>query len=383
MAQLSAVAPSLREEALAAYRALPVPGPTPGHYWKIDVSKLDLDRFEIGSSEAAFELDSAAARRGVVACDFRTLEPADALSAALAQNSVVDWRTTKFAALNAAYRNGGAFIFVPRGVTVDEPIVVRHRLSGAATFPYTLVVASEDSKVNVISRFEATDEVSFVSEVVEVVVRDRAEVGFTVVQDLPTAARLFWSRRGNVGSSGELRWAIAELGTSLSVGDVRTTALQPGRKRRRLPASFSRRASSMSTSNRKPIIPRRRPNPRRFSKPRLSAAVKLASSETFAFIGPRTGSTRRCATTRSYSPKMRISIASRHSRSSANDVQAYHGATIGAIDEEELFYAMSRGIDRAAAERMIALGFFEPALVRFPTEGMRDELRAALAEKMR
>lgn len=382
MAQLSAVAPSLREEALAAYRALPVPGPTPGHYWKIDVSKLDLDRFEIGSSEAAFELDSAAARRGVVACDFRTLEPADALSAALAQNSVVDWRTTKFAALNAAYRNGGAFIFVPRGVTVDEPIVVRHRLSGAATFPYTLVVASEDSKVNVISRFEATDEVSFVSEVVEVVVRDRAEVGFTVVQDLPTAARLFWSRRGNVGSSGELRWAIAELGTSLSVGDVRTTALQPGARTTIAGVFFPAGEQHVD-----------------FQSEADHPAPQTQSETIFKTAAIGGGQARFIGNIRIHRAAHGVDATLRddalllsknaHIDSipaleiEANDVRAYHGATIGAIDEEEMFYAMSRGLDRAAAERMIALGFFEPALVRFPTEGMRDELRAALAEKMR
>ncbi len=66
----------------------------------------------------------------------------------------------------------------------------------------------------------------------------------------------------------------------------------------------------------------------------------------------------------------------------ANDVKAYHGATVGALDEDGLFYMTSRGIERAAAERMIALGFFEPAVDRFPTEALRDELRAVLEEKV-
>jgi Fe-S cluster assembly protein SufD len=66
----------------------------------------------------------------------------------------------------------------------------------------------------------------------------------------------------------------------------------------------------------------------------------------------------------------------------ANDVRAFHGATVGAISEEELFYAQTRGIPRAEAERMIALGFFEPAVSRFPTEALRDELRRALENKL-
>ena len=66
----------------------------------------------------------------------------------------------------------------------------------------------------------------------------------------------------------------------------------------------------------------------------------------------------------------------------ANDVKAFHGATVGAIDEEHIFYLMSRGIERDAAEKLIALGFFEPAVSRFPGEGLRAELRALLEEKL-
>jgi Fe-S cluster assembly protein SufD len=66
----------------------------------------------------------------------------------------------------------------------------------------------------------------------------------------------------------------------------------------------------------------------------------------------------------------------------ANDVKAYHGATVGAIDQEQIFYMETRGIERSAAERMIALGFFEPAIERFPTANLRDAIRNALAAKL-
>jgi Fe-S cluster assembly protein SufD len=66
----------------------------------------------------------------------------------------------------------------------------------------------------------------------------------------------------------------------------------------------------------------------------------------------------------------------------ANDVKAFHGATVGAISDEELFYAESRGIERSQAERMIAIGFFEPAVSRFPTDALRDEIRLVLENKI-
>ena len=65
----------------------------------------------------------------------------------------------------------------------------------------------------------------------------------------------------------------------------------------------------------------------------------------------------------------------------ANDVKAYHGATVGAMDAEQIFYMESRGIAPNAAERMIALGFFEPAVDRFPAQ-LREEIRTALELKL-
>jgi Fe-S cluster assembly scaffold protein SufB len=62
----------------------------------------------------------------------------------------------------------------------------------------------------------------------------------------------------------------------------------------------------------------------------------------------------------------------------AHDVKAFHAATVGSLDEEQLFYVATRGIARGRAERMIALAFFEPAIARFPGEALRDEVRTAL-----
>ncbi|MBV9440884.1 MAG: SufD family Fe-S cluster assembly protein, partial [Candidatus Eremiobacteraeota bacterium] len=66
----------------------------------------------------------------------------------------------------------------------------------------------------------------------------------------------------------------------------------------------------------------------------------------------------------------------------ANDVRAFHGATVGSLDETALFYAASRGIARPDALRMVTLGFFEPAIARFPGEPLRDEVRTALDAKI-
>lgn len=66
----------------------------------------------------------------------------------------------------------------------------------------------------------------------------------------------------------------------------------------------------------------------------------------------------------------------------ADDVRCTHGATVGKIDEEQIFYLMARGIPRVDAERLIVEGFFDPIMQRIPFEGVRERFQSAISEKM-
>jgi Fe-S cluster assembly protein SufD len=66
----------------------------------------------------------------------------------------------------------------------------------------------------------------------------------------------------------------------------------------------------------------------------------------------------------------------------ADDVRCTHAATFGTLEEQQVFYLMSRGIDRADAELMVTEGFFDELLARIPFERVRARLRASLDEKI-
>jgi Fe-S cluster assembly protein SufD len=66
----------------------------------------------------------------------------------------------------------------------------------------------------------------------------------------------------------------------------------------------------------------------------------------------------------------------------ADDVRCTHGATVGQLEEEPLFYLMSRGLRRNEAERMVIDGFFTPIMERVPFEGVRDRLRGMIDLKL-
>ena len=66
----------------------------------------------------------------------------------------------------------------------------------------------------------------------------------------------------------------------------------------------------------------------------------------------------------------------------ANDVRCTHGATLGRVNRDELFYLMTRGLSRSEAERLIVRGFFQDILDRIDLEPVRDALGAALEARI-
>jgi len=65
-----------------------------------------------------------------------------------------------------------------------------------------------------------------------------------------------------------------------------------------------------------------------------------------------------------------------------DDVKAGHAASVGRVNEEQVYYLMSRGISRREAERLIIHGFLEPTVAEIPLEGLRDTLRRILERKL-
>jgi Fe-S cluster assembly protein SufD len=382
VAQLSVVTPRReRDEALELARSLPPPGPIPGRYWKINLTKLALEELSAGSATPHFELSGEAKRKGVVACDLQSARGAHEAVISAAEGNVADWRSGRFTALNVAQRENGAFIFLPKGAIVEEPITVTYDLEGPAAFPYVLVVASEGARATVVTRYRGGANLELVSEIVEVVAQERAAVTYATVQDLGLDVRVFWSRRGNIARDAELNWALAELGAEVSIGDVKSTALEAGARTTIAGFFFPNKGQHVDVQSEADHPAGQTQSETLFK----SAAIAGGQARYIGNIRIRPAAHGVDATLRDDAlllskdshidsiPALEIG---------ANDVKAYHGATIGAIDDEVLFYAMSRGIERHEAERMIALGFFEPALVRFPTEALRGELREALAGKI-
>ncbi len=374
------ISQAVREAALTRFAELASGRERPNRYWKIDLEAFALGDIDVAPAVFSPTITSKPAR-GLIACDLAKarIDHADLLERAF--GAAVARHPAKFGALATAFANAGAFIYVPPGVVVDEPITIAYRTNERSAFPYTLVFAGSGAQCTVVERIE-TGEGGFVCGVSEVVTEAGAHVTYASVQTHDPQTRSFMTRAALPGADATVTLADAELGGSLALCDIDVTIAQRGVHATIAALFFPAGDEHVDVTS------------------TVSHDIGQSRSETVVkSAGTGSGQVR-------YLGNIRIAANAQGSQAflrddalllsraahvdsvpaleiAANDVKAFHGATVGAIDEEQLFYMTSRGLDRSQAEKMIALGFFEPVIAHFPTEALREEIRHALEAKVR
>ncbi|HEY6233712.1 MAG TPA: SufD family Fe-S cluster assembly protein, partial [Candidatus Elarobacter sp.] len=251
---------ALRREALARFEELPAPGARPSRGWKYDYENLPFEELVWTSGRVALPAmparpdeqrrpsadESGDVDRPALATENAgglyhlgatfvdapgnvdprvTLLPLDATTArdfatqlGHVMHEIVDWRADKFAALATAFRNCGAFVYVPAGTQVDLPIQLIFANGEArdeAVFPHVVVVLGKGARATVIER-HVGDGDPFVCGIVEAHLAEGAELDYVAVQQAGEAARVMFSRGARCERDAQMRWHLAELGGALA-----------------------------------------------------------------------------------------------------------------------------------------------------------------------
>jgi len=411
----------LRESRLEGWRAfeeLPLPRWTKGiaQWWTTDVSEIDLSRMkayvpanrsaeearglvaladqaeEAGSllvqinSEVAFlRLPDSVMAQGVI---FSSLEDAVRNHPELVQkylHKLVAPNKDKFAALHSALWSGGVFLYVPEGVQVETPVHVVYRLDapGAVALGHTLIVAERGSSVQYIEEFhsEGGEGQGLHSGVVEVAVSEEAKVEFTSMQEWGRNVYSFATRYATVAERGLMHWVIGEVGAKLVKAHAETQLVGAGAKTLTRGICFTDGDQHFdNTSNTHHAAQDT------FGDILFKGALRDTSRLGFeGIIKVDKGAQK----TDSYLTMNTLFLSEGAKANSipgleilADDVKCSHGATVGTVQEEQVFYLMSRGISRIEAEKLIVGGFFEPVIEEMPLESVRQRLRDIIQEKV-
>ncbi|GIW07081.1 MAG: Fe-S cluster assembly protein SufD [Dehalococcoidia bacterium] len=289
-----------------------------------------------------------------------------------------------FAALSQAFWSGGAFLYVPAGVEVQIPVRAFHWADGhgVGLFDRTLVVVERGGAATIIDDYLSSPAATGLhAGMVDLHTGDGARLRYIALQDWGQGIASFIRMRGETGRDAAIHWLVVALGGRLARVDLAAVMNQPGSAHELLGLCFGDGAQQFDFHTLQLHAA-----PHATSDLLFKGVLKDTARSAFAgLIRVAKGAQR----TDAYLANRNLLLSDKARADSiptleieANDVRCTHGATVGPIDDEQVFYLMARGIPRPEAERMIVEGFLEPLLSRVPIERVRDRLDRSVARKM-
>jgi Fe-S cluster assembly scaffold protein SufB len=403
----------LREAALAHYYTSELPVWRRSGFWTTNLQTLDLDALDAlapsagvpavvtrtlperarggrivqnGSTIVHTELDPALAARGVILCSLQDAfrDHGELVNEHYSRRLTLDRH--KLEAANAALWAGGAFLYVPPGVVVEEPFEIVYAIErpGVAQYGRTLVVGDTTSefRVHEYDLAEDFDGQALHAGAFELYLRDGARCRLAQVQDWGSGEVYDVSTRFvGVGRDAYCHWLPSLLGGHLVRQHLELAVCEPGGDMAFRGLFFTEADEHLDAF----AVDLHETGPSGGDVHWRGAATgsSRASFEGLIQIDPGAQQTHTYLQihTMMLSPKARLD-AIPSVLVSADDVSASHGGTVGELDEAAIFYMQSRGLDRAAAVRVLVEGFFEPVLAELHDEPLEELIRAKLTAKL-
>lgn len=358
-----------------------------------EISTLLADETEYGGSighvngqttHASIREDIAA--RGVLFGDLQTLltQHRELLEPYFMKQAVKPG-ADRFSAWHAAFWTSGTLLYVPKGVEVELPLhsLIAHSQDGVADFGHTLIIVEDEARATLLEETtSASDDISGLHVgCVELIVGRHANLRYVQLQNWNQKSWHFAHQAGNVDSEGSLQWTVVGLGSRLSHihQDINLTGRSATAEVNGVTFASDRQKISYYTQQHhraqgthsdllyKEVL-------RDESRVIWRGMIKVdeAAQQTDGY--QRSDALMLSADARCDSiPGLEIE---------ADDVRCTHGATTGRVDEEQIFYAQSRGIMENEAMHMIVEGFFQQVYDRIPIEVVRETLSRTVQKKL-
>ena len=327
------------------------------------------------------------ARQGIVVCslDRALVQHGDRLRERLGALIAPDY--DGYAALGTALRSGGAFIHVPDGVEAALPIRLFHWLDGTGQIaaPRTVIVLGKGARATIVEELLSdpapAQGIAFHLGGTEVFLGEEAKLVYGTLQEWGGHVYHYSNQRAEVARGAELQWIQTVLGGRMVKTNSYFNLVGPGgqayvhgfmfgdgRQQFHL-HTLQRHLADHCTSD---LLIKGCLKDRARSVYQGLIQVAEGAQRTDAYQANRNLVLSDTARADSI-PGLEIL---------ANDVRCTHGATIGSVDPEQMYYLMARGLPRNQAQRLIVEGFFAPVIDRIPLEEIREHLRQVIQRKI-
>jgi Fe-S cluster assembly protein SufD len=336
--------------------------------------------------QSQLNLNPELAKKGVVFTDLTTAEREHPALLQKILGQVVSPEEGKFAALTASLARRGVFVYVPRGVQVDEPLhsVFWGPGTNLAYLSHILVLVEDGASLTYVHE-AASPTVdhgqAMHAGIVEIIVGDNAQFNFVELQSWGEHVWNFSHERAQIGKGATLDWIFGALGSRLTKNFSELNLTGEGATGRMSGFYFTDGIQHLDHDTQQ-----NHHAPHTTSDLLFKGALKDRSRSVWQgmiYVAPGAQKTDGYQANRNL-----ILNRTAHADSIpgleilADDVRCTHGATVGKIDTDQVYYLRSRGIPYEDAERLIVEGFFDPIMQRISFEGVRSRFQQAILEKM-
>jgi len=350
------------------------------------ISKLKSDRaitlYQIEGKTVQAEVPEALRREGVKFTDISTAiheEPEFFRSYFLGKAILPE--DDKFAALNNALFTTGFFLKVPEGIEVTLPF--RHVTvldsEGCGLFAQNLIVAESRSKFTLLEEVYSTRLAgqlmrSTLSGLSEVHLHDDADVTYASINNLASNFNIFINKKSIGERNSSIVWSSGQLGGAYTRSRLESVMKHEGASSENIEVVFGTGAQRFDTVSN---ITHVGPNT---SGHAVSKGVVRDKARSL-FKG-MIRIEKNAKNSRAYLAEHAM-ILGKDARADAipgleietNEVKATHSASVAQINEEQIFYLMSRGLPEDEAKKLIVVGFFEPVVERIPVIQVAKRIR--------
>jgi Fe-S cluster assembly protein SufD len=405
----------LRRDAWSRFAELGMPSRQDEEWARTDIRLFKLDRFGFpaGTAPEGSELPHALLAEGVaLGGSTATLDSAqftEILSAKWASKGVlfgslpamvaehgellrpfferrlVNPAKDTFSALNAAAWAGGALLYVPRRAAIDEPLHSLSALSdGGVDLNKTLVILEEGAEATLLLETASTSPQAggFHDGSIEIIIEPDARLRLVTLQNWGDQVWHFAHQMAHIARDGHIQWTIGALGSRLAKVNQHVALTGEGAEAQVNGVMFTQGRQHLSYNTHQH---------HRAAHCRSDLLYKAALQDHSRTVWRGMIKVDRGAQRTDAYQRNDNLMLSREARADsipgleieADDVRCTHGSTSGRVDDQQIFYAMTRGYTRQEAVRMIVEGFFQQVFDRIPIESVSEALGEAIGRRVR
>ena len=408
---------SYRALAWSAFKRLSLPVTTEEAWRRTDIHNLPVDKFKFANDGAfndlpsvredllkpltgnkhggqivltpggvTIELEEKLSNQGVIFTDLKTAEQKHPELLEKMIGKTVNVEEGKFSALAGAFAQNGIVLYVPKGVIVEEPLhsVLWGPGADLAHISHILVLVDDGASVTYVHEAASPDETgsnSMHAGIVEIQVMQEASLKFVELQSWGRHVWNFSHERARVDRGGKLDWIFGAIGSRLTKNFSELDLVGKGSQGRMSGFYFTDGNQHLDHDTQQNHLAQHTTSDLLFK-----GALKGKSRSVWQgmiYVAPG------AQKTDGYQANRNLVLSDGARADSipgleilADDVRCTHGATVGKLEQEPLFYLKSRGIPQAEAEKIVVEGFFDPIFQRIPFEGVRERFQQYIADKM-